>query len=87
MTEPITDKRLSLMRAMAKDDTGWHWGTADVQEMIARIDRAEATIARVKEARAGHPSCGIHKAADVLSCGWKSAVRDIDEALEGATDD
>lgn len=47
MTEPITDKRLSLMRAMAKDDAGWRWGTADVQEMIARIDQAEERLARV----------------------------------------
>lgn len=99
--EPITDMRLKVLRAMAKDKTSIvRWGTADVQELIARIDQAEAAVERVK---------ALHKPVDVepsdTICGHCSfqlpngrffgkveewpcpTVRAITEALNGETDD
>lgn len=47
--EPITDNRLKLLRAMAKGSTSMvRWGTADVQELIARVDRAEDALREIK---------------------------------------
>lgn len=46
-----------------------------------------AVIEKVREARAGHPSCDVHPGANVVKCGWKNAVLDIDTALDAAPAD
>lgn len=44
-----------------------------------------ATLDRVRTARSNHleMECPEHADDDPITCGWKSAVRDIDEALYG----
>jgi len=39
------------------------------------------TIAAVRAARSNHPECTEHPDGDVISCGWKRTVLDIDAAL------
>lgn len=51
----------------------------DKSDLAAALSRAEETIEAVRVARANHPECD--KVPDGISCGWKSAVQDIDAAL------
>jgi hypothetical protein len=44
-------------------------------------EQAEAIIERVKVARANHPECPEHPEGDVVTCGWKRTVQEIDLAL------
>jgi len=39
------------------------------------------TVEAVRAARSNHPECTEHPDGDVISCGWKRAVLDIDAAL------
>ena len=48
---------------------------ADERDALAR------TIERIKAARSNHPVCELYEGDDAVSCGWKSAVLDIDAAL------
>ena len=47
--------------------------------------RLENVIAAVQEALSRHPVCTKHPEGDPVSCGWKSAVADITEAVAEAT--
>lgn len=40
-----------------------------------------ATLDKVRAARSNHPECDKHDDEDVVKCGWKNAVLDIDKAL------
>lgn len=50
----------------------------------ARRERSDAlaVVDRVRAALARHPRCDIHPDDDVISCGWKLAVADVQRALE-----
>lgn len=58
----------------------------EVRGLIAEIARLRAALDAVREARANHPECTFHPAGDIIRCGWKAAVLDIDAALEWGTD-
>ena len=45
------------------------------------LEAATTTLDRVREAWGNHPKCDRHDDEDAVSCGWKSAVLNIDAAL------
>ncbi|WP_280502038.1 hypothetical protein [Nocardia farcinica] len=47
-------------------------------------DRLRGTVARVNTALAQHPRCDTHPDGDVISCGWKRAVADVQAAIDRA---
>lgn len=47
----------------------------------ARAEGLAAVVEKVRAARANHPECELYDGDDAVSCGWKSAVIDIDTAL------
>ncbi|WP_454301140.1 hypothetical protein [Salana multivorans] len=52
----------------------------------ARADRAEERLAAVREALARHPRvCDLHDEDDLITCGWRFAVADVQAALDGST--
>ena len=54
--------------------------------MINKLEELEATLQRVRDARANHPDipeCDRYTADDIITCGWKRAVEEIDQALKG----
>lgn len=55
----------------------------NLEAAIDRAEKAEATIARVKDAVSGLPACDKYQPDDTISCGWKNAVVDVIAALEG----
>ncbi|MGX9349209.1 hypothetical protein [Microbacterium sp. KNMS] len=50
-------------------------------EVVAALEQGHAILERVREARSNHPACDVHPDGDVVVCGWKRAVLDIDAAL------
>lgn len=60
---------------------------ATIEALVKERDELAAVIERVQKARADHPSCDAHPDADVVKCGWKSAVLDIDTAIDAAPAD
>ena len=46
-------------------------------------DAYAAALGRVREALAGHPRCEKHAGDDPITCGWKTAVLDVQAAIEG----
>lgn len=65
--------------------------TVDSEEFAAYVGKApvpswaeqQRIIERVREALAGHPQCDKYADDDPITCGWKSAVRSIQWALDG----
>ncbi|MBF6538201.1 hypothetical protein IU418_13405 [Nocardia farcinica] len=53
----------------------------EAEEASARTAALEAVIDRARTALAGHPRCEVHPADDLVSCGWKRAVADVQRAL------
>lgn len=51
---------------------------------FAALRAAADQLEAVHEALARHPKCDKYDEDDVVSCGWKSAVRDITRALNPA---
>ena len=47
-------------------------------------DAPTTALDKVRGALAGHPRCDRHGGADPVTCGWKSAVLDVQAALDGA---
>jgi hypothetical protein len=45
-------------------------------------DRLSAQLERVRAALAGHPRCDVIPDDDLVSCGWKHAVADIQHAID-----
>ena len=49
-----------------------------------RAEKAEAAVARVRESLSNHPrACEEHPENDAIKCGWKNAVIDVQNALDG----
>lgn len=46
-----------------------------------RADDAEAKLEALRVARGNHPECDVHPGEDVVTCGWKRAVLDMDAVL------
>lgn len=55
---------------------------AGVREILAERDAALAREAKVREAVARHPKCDRYDDDGPISCGWKSAFRDVVRALD-----
>jgi len=53
--------------------------------LIAQRDALSSVIAQMQAARSNHPECTEHGDGDIVSCGWKRAVLDIDAAFSEAT--
>jgi hypothetical protein len=54
---------------------------ADHEVCTTELAAAVAAIAAVRAARADHPVCKEHPDDDLISCGWKRTVLDVDRAL------
>ena len=48
------------------------------------IDAPTTALDKVRAALANHPRCDRHGGDDPVTCGWKSAVLDVQAALDGA---
>ena len=56
---------------------------SDLAALLAEVERLRGQIDAVKAATANHPDpCEKHPDGDTVSCGWKSAYRDVVRALE-----
>lgn len=53
----------------------------EAEAASARTAALEAVIDRARTALSGHPRCEVHPADDLVSCGWKRAVADVQRAL------
>ena len=54
------------------------------EALIARLEQAEAAVERVRESLSNHPrACEEHPENDAIKCGWKNAVIDVQNALDG----
>ena len=62
--------------ALAEMTLRWNKAVAESEAFFADIER-------IKTARSNHPECDVHPEGDVVTCGWKGAVLDIDRALAG----
>ena len=47
-------------------------------------DAPSGALDKVRAALAGHPRCDRHGGDDPVTCGWKSAVLDVQAVLDGA---
>ena len=57
----------------------------DIAALIAEVERLRGQIDAVRAAVANHPDpCEKHPDDDAVTCGWKSAYRDVVHALEAA---
>lgn len=52
-------------------------GHRDLIALLDRLERAETAVAAIREAVSRHPECDRYEEGDVISCGWKSAFRDV----------
>lgn len=58
-----------------------------VLALLDHIAELEAKVARVEAALGNHPRCEKHPDDDIVTCGWKSAVLDVQAALAGESDE
>ena len=97
MSNLITDEMVeTAARAAYNSGSGgydlWPHLTSYEEEMYLKEARAalEAAVPliaatalqSVRDALANHPRCEEHPDGDVISCGWKAAVLDVQRALE-----
>ena len=55
-----------------------------VLALLSRLEQAEQAVQRVREALGNHPrTCDQHTEDDPVKCGWKLAVIDVQNALDG----
>ena len=55
----------------------------DLAALISEVERLREQVDAVRAAVANHPDpCEKHPDGDVVTCGWKSAYRDVVHALE-----
>jgi Ribonuclease G/E len=58
---------------------------ADLAALVAEVERLRGQVNAVKAAVANHPDpCEKHPDGDAVSCGWKTAYKDVVRALEAA---
>jgi len=74
----LREQLAALKRAKAENDDRYMVERDEAREQLAE---AQATIERIRMARSDHPACDVHDDGDVVSCGWKRAVVDIDAIL------
>ena len=57
----------------------------DIAALITEVDTLRGQVEAVRAAVANHPDpCEKHPDGDAVTCGWKSAYRDVVHALEAA---
>ena len=57
----------------------------DIAALVAEVERLRGQVNAVKAAVANHPDqCEKHPDGDAVSCGWKTAYKDVVRALEAA---
>ena len=57
----------------------------DIAALITEVETLRGQVEAVRAAVANHPDpCEKHPDGDAVSCGWKSAYRDVVHALEAA---
>lgn len=70
--------------ARRRSDRGFADGSTDGEKLCDEIDALEATIQRVNTALSNHPrTCDKHTDESPITCGWKRAVIDVQDALDG----
>ena len=58
---------------------------SDLAALISEVETLRGQIDAVRAAVANHPDpCGKHPDGDTVTCGWKTAYRDVVRALEAA---
>lgn len=57
--------------------------STEVLNLCDEVERLRSIVAEVQAALAGHPECDKYGPDDVISCGWKKAVADVQRAVEG----
>ncbi len=58
---------------------------ADVKPLMREVETLRGQVEAVRAATANHPDpCEKHPDGDTVTCGWKSAYRDVVRALEAA---
>jgi len=69
--------------------TDWCWDAdaefiaharSDVPNLLTEVERLRAAVDVVRMVLKQHPTCDVHD-DDAITCGWKTAVRDIQIAL------
>lgn len=55
----------------------------DIPDLCDEVERLRSIVAGVQAALADHPKCDKYEPDDVISCGWKKAVADVQRAVEG----
>lgn len=84
---PEEDKRQFRALASALEAADQRACTALCRDVEQERDQLAAVVEKVRAARANHPECELYDGDDAVSCGWKSAVIDIDTALASAPAD
>ncbi|SNS43342.1 hypothetical protein SAMN06309944_0235 [Micrococcales bacterium KH10] len=54
----------------------------DIPWLLAEVDRLQAQVDAVRAALANHPkACDLYDKDEAVTCGWKRAVMDVEQAL------
>lgn len=59
------------------------WDNETITDVMTALRAAANQLEAVHAALVRHPTCDKYDEDDVVSCGWKSAVRDITWAVNG----
>ena len=81
--QPIED-RLRANEA-GRDGELYEHAPEDIRALIAEVETLRGQVEAVRAATANHPDpCEKHPDGDAVTCGWKTAYRDVVRALEAA---
>ena len=49
---------------------------------MSNVEELKKVIKDIEQALSNHPRCDKYDSDDVISCGWKSAVSDVQNVLD-----